>query len=281
MSSPLIPWLSFGVANALHLAGIVVLALIGTRLLRRVTESLVEKAAAQSRAAQQREQQTRALADRINRASSACIWLLALVSALPEFGITVWPAALIFAALSAGVAFGAQSAIRDVVAGVYITIEDQFAVSEVIQVGETTGRVEQFTLRRTVLRDGRGALVTLANGQLRQVSNLSRDWSQGVVDVALPAGMALEKPLQALEAAATALRSDAAWSQALVDGPRVLGVQSYDALGATLRLQVRTAPTRQEEVCRELRRRIHLEFQRQGIGVASERNAETASTRLT
>jgi small-conductance mechanosensitive channel len=77
------------------------------------------------------------------------------------------------------------------------------------------------------------------------------------------------------------LRSDAAWSQALVDGPRVLGVQSYDALGATLRLQVRTAPTRQEEVCRELRRRIHLEFQRQGIGVASERNAETASKRLT
>ena len=105
--------------------------------------------------------------------------------------------------------------------------------------------------------------------------------AQGVVDVALPAGMALEKPLQALEAAAVGLRSDAAWSQALVDGPRVLGVQSYDALGATLRLQVRTAPMKHEEVCRELRRRVHLEFQKQGIGVTSERSAETASTRLT
>jgi moderate conductance mechanosensitive channel len=281
MSSPLIPWLNFEAANALHLAGIIVLAVIGNWLLRRGSESLVQKATGQSRSAQQREQQTRALADRIYHAGRACIWLLATISALPEFGITVWPAALIFAALSAGLALGSQATIRDVLAGIHITIEDQFAVSEMIQVGETIGRVEQFTLRRTVLRDGRGALVTLANGALRQVSNLSRDWSQGVVDVALPGGLALEKPLQALEAAAAGLRSDAAWSQALVDGPRVLGVQNYDAMGVTLRLQVRTAPTRQEEVCRELRRRIHLEFQRQGIGVSTGRDVETTTSRLT
>jgi small-conductance mechanosensitive channel len=111
-------------------------------------------------------------------------------------------------------------------------------------------------------------LVSLSNGKLRIVSNLSRDWSQAFVDIAVAAGMPLEKTLQALESAAAGLRSDAAWSQALVDGPRVLGLQGYDQTGPTVRLQVRTAPTRQDEVCRELRRRIQMELQREGIAVA-------------
>jgi small-conductance mechanosensitive channel len=142
------------------------------------------------------------------------------------------------------------------------------------------GRVEQLTLRRTVVRDGRGALVSLSNGEMRTVSNLSRDWSQAFVDIGVAAGTPLEKTLQALEGAAAGLRSDAAWSQALVDGPRVLGVQGYDHTGATLRLQVRTAPTRQDEVCRELRRRIHMEFQRQGIAIANGGAAGTAGAAL-
>ena len=75
--------------------------------------------------------------------------------------------------------------------------------------------------------------------------------------------------MAALEAAAAELRSDPSWSQALVDGPRVLGVQSYDRNATVLRLQVRTAPTRQDEVTRELRRRIQIEFQKQGIPLAS------------
>jgi len=78
----------------------------------------------------------------------------------------------------------------------------------------------------------------------------------------------METALRALETAAAGLRSDEAWSPALVDGPRVLGLQGYDHNGATLRLQVRTAPTRQDEVCRELRRRVQMELQRQGIAVA-------------
>jgi small conductance mechanosensitive channel len=83
--------------------------------------------------------------------------------------------------------------------------------------------------------------------------------------------------LAALEAAAAELRSDAAWSQTLVDGPRVLGVQSYDRNGTVVRLQVRTAPTRQDEISRELRRRIQIEFQKQGIPLASVQRFELAN----
>jgi len=132
-------------------------------------------------------------------------------------------------------------------------------------------------MRRTVVRDQRGALISISNGEIRSVANLSRDWSQTFVDVALAPDLAMEPCLQALEAAAAQLRGDAAWAQALVDGPRILGVQSLDRSAPVIRLQVRTAPTRQEEVARELRRRIHMEFQRQGIPVSTLQRPELAN----
>ena len=103
--------------------------------------------------------------------------------------------------------------------------------------------------------------MTVGNSELRKVSNLSRDWSQSFVDISVASGASMQHTLETLEAAASELRSDPSWSQTLVDGPRVLGVQSYEPL--TLRLQVRTLPTRQDEVCRELRRRIQIQFHRQ------------------
>jgi small-conductance mechanosensitive channel len=150
-------------------------------------------------------------------------------------------------------------------------------VGDSVQIGATTGRVEHLTLRRTVVRDQRGALVTIANGEIRTVANLSRDWSQTFVDVALAPEAAVDKTIQALEAAAADLRGDSAWSQALVDGPRVLGVQQLDRLACVIRLQVRTAPTRQDEVARELRRRIQIEFQRQSIPVSAVQRVEPVS----
>ena len=105
-------------------------------------------------------------------------------------------------------------------------------------------------------------------------ANLSRDWSQAFIDIAMAPETPLEESMLALEAAATDLRKDPAWAQALVDGPRILGVQSYDRTASTVRLQVRTAPTRQEDVSRELRRRIQIEFQKQGIPVSQVQRME-------
>jgi moderate conductance mechanosensitive channel len=265
MSSVLPQFLGFTAANALHLLGIVVLALIFRQSLRRVTNAVVQSTSTPSRAAQQREQQTRAVADTIYKAGSRIIWGVALFTALPEFGINPLPAIVVAAAALLVLAIASQALVRDVVSGFYIALENQYLVGDTIQTGDVTGRVEQLTLRRTVLRDARGALVTIANREIHTVGNLSRDWSQAFVDIAIAPESPLEKALQALEAASADLRGDAAWTQALVDGPRILGVQAYDRNASTLRLQVRTAPTRQDEVCRELRRRIQLEFQRRGV----------------
>ena len=266
MSSPFGNLLGFTIANALHVAFILALALVCNRLLRRATGRLVQPATGSTaRGAQAREQQTRALADGMYSAGSAMVWAVAVLTALPEFGISALPAAAVLGAAVLGLGLGARNVVRDVVGGLQIAFEDQYAAGDAIQAGEISGRVEQVTLRRTVVRDWRGAVVSMANGELRTVSNLSRDWSQGFVDITVNAETPLEKALQGVEAAAAELRGDASWSQALVDGPRVLGVQAYERFAPTLRLQVRTMPMRQEEVCRELRRRIQLEFERQGI----------------
>jgi moderate conductance mechanosensitive channel len=281
MSSPLTHFLDFTLSNALHLVGIFVLALICVRVLRGATGKLVQPAALQTKGAQLREQQTRAFAESVYGIGSRIIWILAVLTALPEFGISALPVVLIAGATILGFSFGTRELVRDAIAGYQILTEEPFLSGDTIQAGEIVGRVEQVTLRRTVVRDGRGALVSIANGEMRTVSNLSRDWSQAFVDVGVAAGTPLEKTLQALESAAAGLRSDAAWSQALVDGPRVLGVQGYDHAGTTLRLQVRTAPTRQDEVCRELRRRIQIELQRQGIAATSGTPAGETGAALT
>jgi small conductance mechanosensitive channel len=245
-------------------------------LLRAVSNLVIKHASGQGRAAQQREQQTRTLASVLYGASSKVVWVVALLTGLSIFKINILPAVTIAGLASLAVGFGAQTLVRDVITGFYIVLEDQYVVGDTIQIADYIGRVEHLTLRRTVIRDARGALVTIANGEIRTVSNLSRDWSQAFVDVSLAPESPLDKAMQAMEVAAAGLRGDPAWSQALVDGPRILGVQNFDRTSSTVRMQVRTAPTRQDEVARELRRRIQVEFQKQGIPVSSVQRIELA-----
>jgi small-conductance mechanosensitive channel len=274
MSSLLAYVPNFTVSNLLHLIGIFLVAIILNRLLHSVADHIVEPASSQTRAAQAREQQTRTLAGVAYSACSAVVWAVALLTAVHEFGVNVLPVAVVAGLGSLAVGFGAQNLVRDVIGGFYIILEDQYAVGDTIQVGDTLGRVEHLTLRRTVVRDPRGALVTVSNGDMRTVGNLSRDWSQAFVDVAVSPQVPQERALQTLDSVVAELRSDPSWSQALVDGPRILGLQSFDHLASTIRLQVRTAPARQEDVARELRRRIQLEFQRQGIPSSNVQRVE-------
>jgi moderate conductance mechanosensitive channel len=276
--SSTVPYLNAAALSiVLHLLVIFVLALLLNRFLRALTNLLIKPAAGQSRSEQLREQQTRTLAGVIYGAASKVVWMIAILTALDKVGINPTPALTLAGLAGIAVGFGAQNLVRDVITGFYIVLEDQYVTGDTVQIAETIGRVEHLTLRRTLLRDARGALVTIANGDIRTVSNLSRDWSQSFVDVGLAPEIALDKPMAALEAAASDLRGDGSWSQALVDGPRVLGVQSYDRNATVVRLQVRTAPTRQDEVTRELRRRIQIEFQKQGIPVASVLRFELAN----
>jgi small conductance mechanosensitive channel len=260
-------WTDFAVADGLRIATILVIALILNRLLRSLTRRLIPAAGAEGlgRIARMREQHVKTLAGLLYSAGTAVIIVGAVLTALPVFGFNVTPIAAAAGLASLAFGFGAQHLVRDLINGFFIIIEDQFVVGEIVQIGTVTGRVEHLTLRRTVVRDVQGAVVTIPNGEVSRVANLSRDWGQVFVDISIPQEASSDTALAALERVCAELRADVSWSPVLVDGPRALGVESFGPAGATLRLQLRTVPGRQDDAARELRRRIQNRFEQEHI----------------
>jgi small-conductance mechanosensitive channel len=258
-------WLETAGTRGVRVLVIILIAMILARVLKALTTRLVHIAKGQSRASQMREQQTRTVAGLVYSVGATVIVAGAVLMALPEFGFDVTPFEAAAAVGSLALGFGAQSLVKDIINGFFIVLEDQYVVGDLIQVNGETGRVEYLTLRRTVLRNLGGAIVTLPNSLVGQVANLSRDWSQAFVDVTVPSDEMVGRALATLEKVAGDFRNDADWSPAIVDGPRVLGVESLSLEGTVLRLQVRTILNRKDDVARELRRRIKLAFEELAI----------------
>jgi small-conductance mechanosensitive channel len=267
MNPNLFKWTDIAAVHAVRLGAILLIALILNRVLRVLTRRLLPKAGSESlgRVARMREQHVKTLAGLVYSAGTAVILIGAVLTALPELGFTVTPIAAAAGLASLAVGFGGQHMVRDFINGFFIIAEDQYIVGETVRVGAVVGRVEHLTLRRTVIRDLQGAVVTIPNGEIAQVANLSRDWGQVFVDVAITSQGSPDDALSALERVSAELRNDAAWSQVLVDGPRVLGIETFGPAGATLRLQLRTVPGRQDDAARELRRRIQNRFEQEHI----------------
>jgi moderate conductance mechanosensitive channel len=260
-------WTDVAAAHAIRLGLIIIVALVLNRLLRMLTRRLIPAAGAEGigRIARMREQHVKTLAGILYSAGTAVILIGAGLTAMPEFGFNVTPIAAVAGLASLAFGFGAQHLVRDFINGFFAIVEDQYVVGETVRIGTIVGRVEHLTLRRTVIRDDLGAVVTIPNGEITQVANLSRDWGQVYVDVAISTQGSSDAALAALERVSTELRNDAVWSPVLVDGPRVLGIDKFGPAGATLRLQLRTVPGRQDDAARELRRRIQNRFEQDAI----------------
>ena len=267
MTDHVFRWTEFALGHGARLLTILLIALLLVRVLRILTRRLIAAAGNESatRVARMRERQTRTLAGIMYSAGTAIIIIVAVLTALPEFGFNITPVAAAAGLASLSVGFGAQHVVRDFINGFFTVLEDQYVVGDVVRIGDVVGRVEHLTLRRTVVRDPQGALVTIPNGEITKVANLSRDWGQLFLDAVVAPDQPLDEALNALEAVAAEFRADPSWSPMLLDGPRVLGVESLAFTGTTVRLQVRTAPTRQDDVARELRRRIQIELAGRGI----------------
>ena len=250
-----------------RLAAILLIALILNRLLRVLTRRLIPVPGNEGlgRIARMREQHVKTLAGLLYSAGTAVILIGAILTALPEFGFNVTPIAAAAGLASLAVGFGAQHLVRDFINGFFTIIEDQYIVGETVRIGTVVGRVEHLTLRRTVIRDIQGAVVSIPNGEISQVANLSRDWGQVFVDIAIASQGSPDQALAALERVSVELRNDPSWSPVLVDGPRVLGIEAVGPAGATLRLQLRAVPGRQDDAARELRRRIQIRFEQDHI----------------
>jgi small-conductance mechanosensitive channel len=195
-------------------------------------------------------------------------------------GLHVPITGLVAPATLAGVAlgFGAQRLVQDILAGLFIITERQYGFADVIRIAplgtETgvTGTVEELTLRMTRLRTIDGEVVIVPNGQITQVTNLSRDWARAVVDVPVPSTADVQRVREILQRVAQEARDDEALGPLILDAPPVVGVESLEVDGVRLSIVARTLPGKQFDVGRELRSRVAVAVQAAGIAVSAGLN---------
>ena len=211
------------------------------------------------------EQRAATVGDALAGTVRVAVWAVAGLMALDEVGLDLAP--LLAGAGIAGLAigFGAQTLVKDFLSGLFILLEDQFGVGDQVTLADTTGTVEDVSLRVTRLRSVDGTVWFVPNGELRKVGNASMEWSRAVVDVMVAYESDLREVTRLLEEAAGSLLQDAAWNDDVLEPPEVWGVHSMGADGLTLRVVAKTAPLRQAAVGRELRARISGRLRDAGV----------------
>ncbi|MCM0675121.1 mechanosensitive ion channel family protein [Micromonospora phytophila] len=222
---------------------------------------------------ERRRQRAEAIGSVLRSLTTAFIFGIALLMVLKEFSFDLAP--LLASAGIAGVAlgFGAQSLVKDLIAGLFMLIEDQYGVGDTVDLGEATGVVESVGLRVTTVRDGRGVLWYIRNGEIVRVGNKSQGWALVVVD--LPIGFAgTEEATAVLRTAAMSVAMDPELAPEIVEPPEVLGVEQMTVDGAVIRTVVKTTADGQFAVGRELRRRLAEALENSGI------TAKIAAARL-
>jgi moderate conductance mechanosensitive channel len=249
----------FLLAAPLRILGIVIVAWlfgrVGAAVLRKAVATLRLRAPDRNRSART-EQRAKTLGDVVASSWRVIVLVVAILLIIGEVGINLGP--LVAGAGIAGlaIAFGAQTLIKDYLSGLFILLEDQFGIGDVITFGTATGTVEDVSLRLTRIRSADGTVWFLPNGDIRQVGNLSMEWSRAIVDVTISYDNNLAIVLEALKNEVSALRSEPIWRDFILEDPEVQGVQSMGSDGVTIRIVVKTAPRQQWAVAREVRARV-------------------------
>ncbi len=195
----------------------------------------------------------------------------ALLMVLTEFGVAVTPVLASVGFVGLAVGLGAQTLVGDIISGLFILVENQYTVGDAIEVNGVAGSVEEMNLRATMVRDLYGTLHIVPNGEIRVVSNKSRDWSRAVVDVGITYDADVDAAAEALNAIGQQMILDTAVAPLLLETPTVTGVEGLDDWAVRLRVMAKTAPGGQWVVMRHLRRQIRLDFAEKGIEIAFPR----------
>ncbi|MGY1742274.1 MULTISPECIES: mechanosensitive ion channel family protein [unclassified Blastococcus] len=201
------------------------------------------------------------------------VYAVAVFFVLDRLGVPVTGLVAPATVLGVGLGFGAQRIVGDVLAGFFIITERQYGFGDVVAIAVTgaaepaNGTVEDVTLRVTRVRSPNGEVITVPNGQIVKVVNLSRDWARAVIDVPVPTSVDVNRANELLREVGREAFADPHLRQLLLDEPTVMGVESLGLEEVNVRVVARTLPGKQFEVGRDLRARIVLAFRRLGVAV--------------
>jgi small conductance mechanosensitive channel len=263
-----------GLQIVLIAVGAVLLARLARWITERVTVDLHHRTDAQHAAGEVPDERTKhlyAVAQVVAWVFIGLTYFVAFMMIIARFGLPL--TSLVAPAAVAGVAigFGAQRMVQDLLSGFFVLVEHQYGFGDVIRIsppgttGGITGTVEEVTLRATKLRTYTGELVIVPNGEIRQVTNTSRDWARAVIDVPVAVGTDVVLVTDLLRTVCEEAFADEALRPLLLDRPSVMGVEVLDVDSLQLRVVARTQPGKQNQVGRDFRSRIASAMRRAGI----------------
>jgi small conductance mechanosensitive channel len=232
---------------------------------------LRDRAAAKARfltdQAERGKQRAQALGTVLRSIASLAIYTTALMIALAEFGISLGP--LVAGAGIVGVAlgFGAQSLVRDFLSGIFMLIEDQYGVGDIIDVGDAAGVVEEVGLRTTRLRDVNGTVWFFPNGEIRRVGNKSQQWARAVLDVEVAYDTNINHAVRVIKETADSVWEDQLDNATVLEEPEIWGVEAFGASSIAIRLVLKVEPGEQFATAREIRKRLKAAFDAEGIEI--------------
>lgn len=274
------PW-AIPIKVVLVIVGAIVVRAITLYVIRRVVSRIVTGVKKQSNvedtqlidspvAAARLVQRSRALGGILSGAVTAAVSITALVLIIAIVAPGATGAfALMTAAVGAGLGFGAQNLIRDVLAGIFLVAEDQFGVGDTVDLGPATGVVERVDIRVTLVRDVNGTLWYVRNGEIVRVGNLSQGWSRVIIDLAVPYDADVELVQQRMRETALELAAIPKWKPLILEEPQVWGIESISAEAVVLRVVVKTRAGSNDDVARELRMRLKRTLDELGIRIPS------------
>lgn len=255
----------------------VIVAWIALRLLRRAGRSFIQRGKVKDTdddltgdpgGTGRRNQRLDALAAVLSSILGVVVWFTAILFILGNtFGVNLAPFLAGAGILGVALGFGAQDLVKDFLAGTFMLIEDQYAVGDVVDVGDAVGTVEKVSLRTTRLRDVNGTVWHFPNGEIRRVGNMSQEWSRALLDIAVGYGADIDEASAIIKTVADGMADEPAYRRQFLAPPEVWGVENVAADGVVIRLVIKTKPGQQWGIARELRRRVKLAFDAAGIEI--------------
>ncbi|MCP3997401.1 MAG: mechanosensitive ion channel family protein [bacterium] len=218
-------------------------------------------------ATEQAKARAKTLGSIMRSTATAVIYTVAILIALAEFDIDLGP--LVASAGIAGIAlgFGAQSIVKDFLSGFFMLVEDQYAVGDIIDVGEASGVVEGISLRTTQLRDVNGTLWYVPNGEIARVANKSQQWARAVLDIEVAYDTDIDHAKRVIKSVADGVWRMHLAKATIIEEPEIWGVETFGESSIAIRLVVKTEPGEQFMTAREIRGRLVKAFEVEGIEI--------------
>ncbi len=190
-----------------------------------------------------------------------------LFTLLSELGINIAPALAGIGIAGVAIGFGAQSLVKDYLAGVFIVLENQFAIGDVVKIADIIGLVEDINLRRTLLRDLDGIVHVVPNGEIKVASNYTQEWSRVNLNISVAYGEDLDRVIEVINRVGNELADDPKWKKDIIKAPQVLRVDALGDSGIDIKILGETKPLRQWDITGELRLRLKRTFDKENIEI--------------